>query len=145
MCCFFRTAVTSFCVKSHSRNSHLCVEELVRSRPPPLCLTRNHVDSSGTWKIQTNPPGNAGRVRAGFQSIIAGCHSSGSSSNVWGQFCVKLFCCLSSCYKVGRAARGDELLFLFYFFRPHCTSTQRWKLVYDRSQVSVCSFFFFFF
>lgn len=39
MCCFFRTTVTSFCVKSHSRNSHFCVEEPVRSRAALLILT----------------------------------------------------------------------------------------------------------
>lgn len=40
MCCFFRTTVTSFCVKSHSSDSHSCVAEPVRSRAAFLCLTR---------------------------------------------------------------------------------------------------------
>lgn len=43
MCCFFRTTVTSFCVKSHSRNSHVCVEELVWSRAALVYLTRKTI------------------------------------------------------------------------------------------------------
>lgn len=81
MCCFFRTTVTSFCVKSHSRNSHLCVEEPVWSRAALWFLTRNHINSSGTYKIQRNLPGHWSDL-GDVQFIIAGCRSFGSSGNV---------------------------------------------------------------
>lgn len=147
MCCFFRTTVTSFCVKSHSRNSHLCVEEPVWSRAGLWYLTRNHINSSGTYKIQKNLPGHWSDL-GDVQFIIAGCRSFGSSGNVcWHEASsvssFVLFVELQNgCYKVGCAAGGGAVI-----FHPRCTST-RWTLVvFDRSQVSVwvSQWFFFFF
>lgn len=80
MCCFFRTTVTSFCVKSHSHNSHFCVET-VRVWSALLYLTRNHINCSGTYKIQKNLPGQRSDF-GDIQFIIAGCQSFSSSGHV---------------------------------------------------------------
>lgn len=70
MCCFFGTAVTSFRVKSHSHNRHLCVEEPGQSRSALSHLPRNHINSSGTCETQKNLPGCWSGFGT-FQSIIA--------------------------------------------------------------------------
>lgn len=70
MCCFFRTAVTSFPVKSHSHNSHFMCRGAGPEQVGPLESTRNHIDSSGTCESQTNLPGHWSEL-GDIQSIIA--------------------------------------------------------------------------
>lgn len=70
MCCFFRTAVTSFPVKSHSHNSHFMCRGAGPERVGPLEPTRNHIDSSGTCETRTDLPGHWSDV-GDIQSIIA--------------------------------------------------------------------------
>lgn len=101
MCCFFRTTVTSFCVKSHSRNSHVCVGEPVRSGAALLYLTRNQINSRRIGQ-------RAGQVLGMFTLLLLAVTASVAAVmfvDVRPVLC-RAVCCLLSCYKVGCAARG---------------------------------------
>lgn len=141
MCCFFRTAVTSFSVKSHSHNSHFMCRGAGPEQVRALESTRNHINSSGTCETQTNLPGHWSDV--GYSVYYCSsdvCWHEASSVSSFVLF-VKL---QNGCFKVGCA--GAERWAVI--FRPRCTSTCWTLVVFDRSQVSVClsqSFVLFFF
>lgn len=109
MCCFFRTAVTSFPVKSHSQNSHFMCRGAGPEQVGAPVSTRNHINSSGTCETQTNLPGHWSDV-GDIQSVIAAV----MFVDMRPVLCQAL-CCLSS-FKMAvlRSVvrpRRDELLF----------------------------------
>lgn len=137
MCCFFRTAVTSFPVKSHSLNSHFMCRGAGPEQVRPL------VPNQKPYQFQRNmwSPDESARalVRFGGYSVYY-CSSDVCWHEASYVSSVVLFVKLQNgCFKVGCAAAGRWAV----IFRPRYTSTCWTLVVFDHSQVSPPFFFFF--